>query len=93
MTLPRPSRRSTATWAVNTVTLATLVAAVWLSAEHRLAPAPIYGTTPADTQRLRTPARDTAAGHDTVAGAEPIALRGTAADGIRRVKFSATVAH
>lgn len=46
MTLPRSSRRSTLSWAVNAVTMAALVSAFWLSGHQRPVLQPEFGTTP-----------------------------------------------
>lgn len=46
MMLPRPSRRSTLSWAVNAVTVAMLLSSVWLSAQQRPALQPGFSTVP-----------------------------------------------
>lgn len=90
MTLPLASRRSTASWAVNTVTLVALVSSVWLSAQQRPAYQPGVGTGPGlatDKQPSSDSSTVAAVSHAT-ANAAPVGIDGVS---IRPVAYRATV--
>jgi hypothetical protein len=96
MTLPRSSRRSTATWAINVATLAVLVSSVWMSAQQRPAAATQFGATPAAAEPAKHPpvaAGITATTRSTSGNTGALALGNATldADGLQRVAYSATV--
>ena len=55
MNLPRSTRRSTLTWAVNVVTLAVLLSSVWMSAQQRPGAQPKFNGTPTSAESSTRP--------------------------------------
>ncbi len=90
MTVPRPSRRSALSWAVNAVTMVALASAVWHSAQQRPAAQPsLSSTPPASNERQRAP------GGATVAATSLAPVIGSAVgievESLHRVSFRAAV--
>ena len=93
MTLPRSSRRSAASWAINVATLAVLMSSVWMSAQQRVPASSHLSTTPASTESATRPpvAPDlVTAAHITAGNAGAVALTSSALDGdaLQRVGYT-----